>query len=130
MVSLMNLTADTIGLSYTELMLTWNSDLDGAAICVRIVLLIVYFSDCFFWFIWGGACFAYDKIVINQWFSIFLARGPSFIKECDGPHCCADTSWRTSRILHIGQWTFYQRFMELSVLWVGEPPGARWESLS
>jgi len=51
MVSLMNLTVDTIGLSYTELMLTCNSDLDGAAICVRIVLLIVYFSDCFFWFI-------------------------------------------------------------------------------
>jgi len=52
-------------LSYTELMLIWNSDVDGAGICVRIVLLIVYLSNCFFWFIWGSACFAYDKIVIN-----------------------------------------------------------------
>jgi len=30
-----------IALSYTELMLIWNSDVDGAGICVRIVLLIV-----------------------------------------------------------------------------------------
>jgi len=115
MASLMNLTVDMIGLSYTELMLIWNSDVDGAGIFVRIVLLIVYLSNCFFWFIWGGACFAYGKIVINQWFSIFFAHGPSFLKVSDGPLYYADTSWTTSRNLHMGQWTFYQRFMELSV---------------
>jgi len=43
MASLMNLTVDMIGLSYTELMLIWNSDVDGAVICVRIVLLIYLF---------------------------------------------------------------------------------------
>jgi len=37
----MNFTVDMKGLSYTELMLIWNSDVDGAGICVRIVLLFV-----------------------------------------------------------------------------------------
>jgi len=32
----MNLTVDMIGLSYTELMLIRNSDLNGAEICVRL----------------------------------------------------------------------------------------------
>jgi len=55
-------------------MLICNSDVDGAGIYVRIVLLIVYLSNCFFWFIWGRAWFAYDKnkIVTNQLFSIFF----------------------------------------------------------
>jgi len=48
-------------LNDTELMLIWNSDVDGAGICVGIVLLIVYLSNSFFWFIWGGACFAYGR---------------------------------------------------------------------
>jgi len=39
------------GLNYTEVMLILNSDADGAGICVKIVLLIVYLSECFFWFI-------------------------------------------------------------------------------
>ena len=47
----MNLAVGMIGLSYTELMLIWNSDVDGAGICVRIALIIEYLSDCFFWFI-------------------------------------------------------------------------------
>jgi len=81
MASLMNLTVDMIGLSHTELMLIWNSDVDGAGICVRSVLLIVYLSNCFFWFIWGSAYFAYDKIVINQWFSIFFGPWTIFSKS-------------------------------------------------
>ena len=53
MASLMNLTVDMIieGLSYTALIVIRNSDVDGAGICVRIVLLIVCLSNCFFWFI-------------------------------------------------------------------------------
>jgi len=39
------------GLNYTEVMLILNSDADGAGICVKIVLLIVYLSECLFWFI-------------------------------------------------------------------------------
>jgi len=41
----MNLIVDMLRLSYTELMLIWNSDVDPAGICVRIVLLIVYLSN-------------------------------------------------------------------------------------
>jgi len=50
MASLMNLTVDMIieGLSYTALIVIRNSDVDGAGICVRIVLLIVCLSNCFF----------------------------------------------------------------------------------
>ena len=57
----MILTVDMIGLSYieTELMLIWKSDVGGAGICVKIVLLVVYLSNCFFWFIWGGACLVF-----------------------------------------------------------------------
>ena len=40
MASLLNLTVDMIGLSHNELIL--DSDVDGAGICVRNVLLIVY----------------------------------------------------------------------------------------
>ena len=47
-------------------MLVWNSDVDGEGICVRIVLLITHLCNCFFCFFGGGACFAYDKIVINN----------------------------------------------------------------
>ena len=54
MASLMNLTVDMIGLSYTELMLISNSDVDGAGICVRSIFLIVWLSESFFWFICGG----------------------------------------------------------------------------
>ena len=47
----MNLTVDMIGRhDYTELMLIWNSDVDCVGICVRIILLIVYLSNCFLWF--------------------------------------------------------------------------------
>jgi len=42
-------------------------------------------------------------------------HGPSFLKVCDWPLCYVDISWTTSRNLHIGQWTFYQRLVELSV---------------
>jgi len=37
------------------------------------------------------------------------------LKVSDGPLCYSDTTLTTSRNLHIGQWTFYQRFIELSV---------------
>jgi len=55
MISLMNLTVDMIvdGLSYIELMLIWNSDVDCTGICVRILMLIVYLSASFIWFIWS-----------------------------------------------------------------------------
>jgi len=62
-------------------MLIWNSGIDGSGICVRIVLLIVYLSNYFFWFIWGGACFAYEKIVITQWFSISSGPWTIFFKS-------------------------------------------------
>jgi len=62
---------DRIKLHWVDVdMKFWRTD--GAGICVRIALLFVYLSNCFIWFIWGGWCFAYDKIVINQWFSIFF----------------------------------------------------------
>jgi len=48
MASLINLTVDMIGLSYSELMLIRNSGVDCEVICVRIMLLIVYFSEPFF----------------------------------------------------------------------------------
>jgi len=40
---------DGVTLSYTELVLIRNSDVDCAGICVRIILLIVYLSEGFFW---------------------------------------------------------------------------------
>jgi len=128
MASLMNLTDDMTGLSYTELMLIWNSDVDGAGICVRIVLLIVHLSNCFFWFIWPSACFTYDKIVINQWFSIFFGPWTIFFQSIWWATLLFWHLMDTSSNLHIGQWTFYRRFMELSVdRWT---TGPRWESLS
>jgi len=50
MISLMNLTVDMIieGLSY----MIWNSDVDCAGICVRIILLIVYLSESFLVWRW------------------------------------------------------------------------------
>jgi len=49
MISLMNLTVDmTIeGLSYTELIMIYNSNVACAEICVRIMWLIVYLSESF-----------------------------------------------------------------------------------
>jgi len=46
----MNLTVDVIieGLSYIELMLIWNSEVDCAGFCVRIILLIAYLSESLF----------------------------------------------------------------------------------
>jgi len=115
----MNLTVDMIGLIYTKLLLIWNSDVDGAGIDVCFVLLIVYLStgNCFFWFVWGGACFGCNRVVINQWFSIFFGPWTIFLKGpiCYAALCYADIWWTTSRNLQIGQWTFYQRFTELSV---------------
>jgi len=81
MASLTNLTVDMIELSYIELMLIWNSNVDGARVCVRIILLIVYLSEYFFWFIWSSACLSYDNIVITQWVSTFLSHGPSLKKN-------------------------------------------------
>ena len=49
---LMTLAVDLVGLSYTELMLIRNSDVDCAGICVKIILLIVSLSESFFWFYW------------------------------------------------------------------------------
>jgi len=42
----MNLTVNMIieGLSYIEVMMIYNSDVDCAGICVRIILLYVYLS--------------------------------------------------------------------------------------
>jgi len=52
MISLMNLAVDMIidGLSYIESILICSSDIDCAVICVRILLLIVYFYESFFGF--------------------------------------------------------------------------------
>jgi len=49
MVSLMNLTVDMMieWLSYIEVMMIWNSNVDCAEICVRIILLIVYCLNLF-----------------------------------------------------------------------------------
>jgi len=49
MISLMNLIVDMIieGLSYIEVMIKENSNVDCAGICVRIILLIVYLSESF-----------------------------------------------------------------------------------
>jgi len=49
MISLMNLTVDmTIeGLSYIEVMMIQNYDIDCAGICVRIILLIVFLCESF-----------------------------------------------------------------------------------
>jgi len=48
-VSLMNLTVDMIieGLSYVEVMMIQNSNVDCSGICVRIILLIVCLSESF-----------------------------------------------------------------------------------
>jgi len=131
MASLMNLTVGVIGLSYTELMLIWKSDVDGAGNCVRIVLLIIYLYNSFFWFIWGSACFAYDKIVINQWFSIFFGPWTSFLKSIRWatvlcwqltPHKqLVETCTQVSERFIIDLW---------NSRWVGGPPGPRWKSLS
>jgi len=77
MASLMNLTVGMIGLSYTELMLIWNSDVDGAGICVRIVLLIVYLSNCFFWFIWGGLCRINNSSKCSNYYGPRAFGGPA-----------------------------------------------------
>jgi len=49
MVALMNLIVDMIieGLSYIEVMIIQNSNVDCAGICVGIILLIVYLSESF-----------------------------------------------------------------------------------
>jgi len=45
----MNLTVDMIieGLSYIEVMMTYNSNADCAGICVGIILITVYLSESF-----------------------------------------------------------------------------------
>jgi len=49
MISLMNLTVDMIieGVSYIELIMLENSNVDCAGICVRTILLIVSLSESF-----------------------------------------------------------------------------------
>jgi len=53
----------------------WRT-VDCAGTCVRIMLIIVYLSESFFWFSWGGACFPFDKTVIKTdfWTIQFRAR--------------------------------------------------------
>jgi len=47
MISLMNLTVDIEGLSYIEVMMISNSNVDCAGISVIVILLIVYLSESF-----------------------------------------------------------------------------------
>jgi len=125
----MNLTVDNmIWLSCTELMLIWNSDVDCARIYVRLILLIVYLSESFFWFIWGSTCFAYAKIVLNQRFSTFFwPMDLLFKKISDGPLYYADTSWTTSRNCIAHRWV--NVLSKIYETLCGSL-GSRWESLS
>ena len=64
MISLMNLTAVMINeeLSYVEVMMIYNLNVACAGICVRIILLIVYLSESF-WFRAGVPKLGYILII-------------------------------------------------------------------
>ena len=53
---------DNRRISYIEVMMIQNSNVDCAGICMRIILFIVYLSESF----QSCACFACGKTVINQ----------------------------------------------------------------